>query len=441
MSLYRLLLGMSLLATLLAVEAAAVAVEPASQPATQPAGAEVAKCDVDRLIHELADSRWQVRNRAVERLAEVGDAARPGLEAARAAAGTVDLRSRIDLALNRISQAKSSGATYVTLHAKSVTPRQCVEALGRASGLKFDVPQGEVGDAPIALDADHQPLWDVLRNFCDQARLEVAGVDATTATVQLQGGDAQWGRRPASVRGPYMIVARRIELSRTLDFTRPADVANAYTLVLLAYAEPKLHPMYWTIRGVEQCVTEAGHGIEPAQRDPWEAGDLNSQSESRLMFTAAAPAGAADRRIARLRLAARFVLNEKSQPLEFPNLLKLKTQTQTVAGWRLSIKEIAKDDNGRYSVGVTVFRDQHDPEQWAERAGLLERSQPRVFDAAGKPLDSGGTSLSQGPDEWSWSQEVLPTNAESKPSRLKWDFPLQIRHADVTFELRDLPLP
>jgi hypothetical protein len=303
------------------------------------------------------------------------------------------------------------------------------------SGVRFDAGAAGLG-GKITLDADHKPFWTVFRNLCAQAKLEVAAIDSS-GTISLRNGDDEWGRRPAAIEGPYMLLARRIELSRTLDLANPKDVSNVYTLVLLAYAEPKLRPIYWSIRGIDDCVTETGHVLE-IPTDAFEPGDLNADSETHLQFSGPADVGT---RLAKLRLGARFVLSDKSQRIELPNILKVKNETHTVGGWRISIKGVTKNDDDRYSAALTVYRDNHTPEEWTERTGLLDRAQPRLLDSSGKVMESGGTSLNQGPDEWNWGDECAPANADDKPAKLVWDFPLETRHADVTFEFKDLPLP
>lgn len=412
-----------------------LAAGPATQPSASPQSTEASAAEIESLLTQLSDPNWHARNSAVERLVELGASAEPKLRAARDAATTVDGRTRIQMVLARISESRRSGATYVSLHLKGVAGRDALAAMTAESGVRFDA--GAIGaGGKITLDADHKPFWAVFRNLCAQAKLEVASIDSN-GMISLRNGDDDWGHRPAAIEGPYMLLARRIELSRTLDLANPKDVNNLYTLVLLAYAEPKLRPIYWSIRGVDDCVTETGHVLE-IPTDAFEPGDLNADSETHLQFSGPANVGT---RLAKLRLSARFVLSDKSQRIELSNILKVKNETHTVGGWRISIKGVTKNDDDRYSAALTVYRDNHTPEEWTERTGLLDRAQPRLLDSSGKVMESGGTSLNQGPDEWNWGDECAPANADDKPAKLVWDFPLETRHADVTFEFKDLPLP
>lgn len=417
----------------------APATREAAGPATRPDTAhEILPPEVDSLISQLADPRWQVRNRAVDRLIQLGSPVERQLRQARDAARTVDLRTRLSMVLSRIDESRRSGASYVSLHLKSASTRDALAALERSAGVKFDAGMGDPGDGSgsITLDADHRPFWVVLRELCAQAKLEVGSIDAAGA-VALRGGDEEWGHRPAAIEGPYMLLARRIELTRSLDLANPKDVANAYTLVLLAYAEPKLRPIYWSVRGIDQCVTDTGRAMD-LPNDAFEPGDLNADSETRIQFTGPADVG---KRLARLRLSARFVLSERSEPIDIPGILKVKNESRSIGGWRVLIKGVTKGDDERYAAAVTVYRDGHTPEEWSERMGLLDRTQPRILDSAGKVMESGGTSLNEGPDEWNWTDEFTPANQSAKPAKLLWDFPLETRHADVSFEFKDLPLP
>lgn len=412
-----------------------LAAGPATQPSASASSTVTSSAEIESLLSKLADPSWHVRNNAVERLVELGASAERQLRAARDSAATVDGRTRIEMVLGRISECHRSGATYVSLHLKNVAARDGLAAITAESGVHFDAGAAALG-GKITLDADHKPFWTVFRNLCAQAKLEVAAIDSN-GTISLRNGDDEWGRRPAAIEGPYMLLARRIELSRTLDLANPKDVNNIYTLVLLAYAEPKLRPIYWSIRGIDDCVTETGHVLE-IPTDAFEPGDLNADSETHLQFSGPADVGT---RLAKLRLGARFVLSDKSQRIELPNILKVKNETHTVGGWRIAIKGVTKNDDDRYSAAVTVYRDNHTPEEWTERTGLLDRAQPRLLDSSGKTMESGGTSLNQGPDEWNWGDECTPANTDDKPAKLVWDFPLETRHADVTFEFKNLPLP
>lgn len=406
-------------------------------PVTRPVASCSLDCsgEVDALLAALTDPRWHVRDRAVDRLVELGASAERQLLAARDSARSVDYRTRVEMILGRIQEARRSGPTYVSIHLQNAPARNALAAMAAEAGVKFDCGSTTLAH-PVSIDADHRPFWSIIRELCSQARLEVEAIDSS-GTLSLRTGDDDWGHRPAAIEGPYMLLARRIELTRSLDLANPRKVNNAYTFVLLAYAEPKLRPIYWSVIGVDQCVTDTGRPLE-LPTDGFQPGDLNADSETHIQFTGPADVGA---RIAKLRLSARFVLSDKLQHVDLPNILKLKSETHTIGGWRVAIKGVTKNDDERYSAALTVYRDNHTPEEWNERTGLLDRAQPRLVDAAGKPTESGGTSLNQGPDEWNWSDECSPANAENKPARLIWDFPLETRHADVTFEFRDLPLP
>ena len=251
--------------------------------------------------------------------------------------------------------------------------------------------------------------------------------------MQLRSTDEAWADRPASIQGPYMLVAKRMELNRSVDFGKPNDASNLYTLVMLAYAEPKVRPMFWAVRGIDLCLTDTGHELQQPQDDSPDTADLNSDGESRFQFAATADGA---KKLARLRLTARFVLSEKSAPIDIPNLSHARSETRTLNGWRVTFKGLTRNDE-RYSTGVTVYRDNHTPDEWTEQTELLHRAPPRLLDGAGKPLETGPVSLNEGPDEWTWIDDDAP--AETR--RLKWDFPLQTRHADVSFEFKNLPLP
>ena len=197
---------------------------------------------------------------------------------------------------------------------------------------------------------------------------------------------------------------------------------------------------------MDECVTDTGHDMRnaAAPQQVWRpsSGGVNGPMET--MFTLAAPDPAA-KRIARLAITARFVLQKRTLTLDVPNVMGLKNATHFIGGFRLVIKDVNKVTDGRYAYELSLHRDNRSQADWDLFRALLDRYPCRLLDAEGNALQSTGGGASFSGDQMTKSSTLItePRNgvAVGEPAKLVWEFPEEIQQVTVPLVFRDVPLP
>jgi hypothetical protein len=428
-------------------------------PATQP--------DVESLIIQLAADRRPDRQRAQDRLVELGLGS-PEVEARlrRLLRETRDeeAASRAQAALRLIAEGKAAGATAITLHLKEASGGDAFAALAKASGVEFGTeppelwaqkPRGGPGASPIALDAEGQPFWSVFRELCRQARVEPDFGDNGRFKL-LESADGKWAATPAVVAGPLLIRAVRITETRALDFADPANPELSRQLELNFYVEPKLRVLAEAFAArIELAVDDKGKSLMPAAPAPGDAAPADEQELTNVADTSrvweldvplTCPQGGG-RRIVSLKGSVRLKVPVKVQTLEIADVLNAAESPRTIAGRRLTFHSAHKVKGG-YEVKVTLMRGSLDDAEWQQWA--TPRDFVRLADSNGLPILFTGVSDAQGNDQQTTltMQFENPNNAPNgiggpvgPPAKLLWDVPTDTKEMRIPFEFKDLALP
>ena len=402
-------------------------------PATQAAD------PIAQPIAQLADPQWRLRSRAAEELIQMGELARPRLELLLNKASDAGLRTRVESVLRRIELVRQFGATPITLHLRSSPPREAFDAMLTQAKLKLS-DHGEMLDhlngPAVTLDLDRKPLWLALREICARTGVQVDSV-SQEGELSLESGHSTWSSRPAVCQGPFLVVAQQFDLTRRVDGNGANVGAAEYDLSLLAFAEPKLHPVCWWVSQV-QGVTDTGTPVLIGRRRYWGAGSVNSSPATRLQLI-----NSDDRavKLGRLSFTAAFVLQMGSETIEVPNILSIHNETRLVGGWRVIVREMIQGGDGHYSVAVSICRDGHTVSEWGRLLGVIGRLAPRVIDAQGTELRSWGGSRSVNDEQWTLTDRLIRNPPGAPPSKLLWEFPTSLKQTQVPIEFKDLPLP
>jgi hypothetical protein len=434
---------------------------PAAPPTTQPTP------DIESLIAQLTADRRPDRQRAQDRLVELGSAS-PDVESRlrRLLRETRDdeAASRAQAALRLIAENKAAGPTAITLHLKDADAKTAFTALAKTSGIDIGTeppdlwaqkPAGGVGASPITLDADSQPFWSVFRDLCRQARVEPDFGDNGRFKL-LESTDGKWAATPAVVAGPVLIRAVKITETRALEFADPANPELSRQLEMNFYIEPRLRVLADAFAArIESAIDDQGKSLMPAPPAAGEAAAddqelTNVADTSRLWeldVPLTCPANGGGRRIASLKGSVRLKIPVKLQTLEIADVLTAPETPRAIAGRRLTFHSAHKVKGG-YEVKVTLFKgalDDADWQQWATPRDFL-----RLVDASGLPILFTSVSDAQGNDQQTTLtlQFENPNNAPNgiggpvgPPARLLWDIPIDSKELRVPFEFKDLALP
>jgi len=427
--------------------AAGPATRPAARPTTQ---------QVRILVAALSSDDWKERQKAMDGLGALGPSAEAELRARLKENPDAEAVSAIEALLHQIAKFGKIGPTLITLKLNAVSPTDAARAIAREAQLEFATGTENIwSDSPakIDLDLDGVPIWEALLQLATKAHVALNGFDRGGRIVLVPLGKES-SPPPIATAGPFLVVLSRIEVnvSKAKDFAgpKPMNVRNnafqapACRLYLFPFCEPKLKAIHWYVDSIDECVTEGGQNLNMDNR-----GFRSSASgriskwvyETQLSFTAL-PEG---RKISRLKMTARFVLQRGTEKLEVPNILSVKNSTHLLGGFRLLIASVNKVTEDRYAYEISLFRDGHSQAEWGLMQSLFDSSECKLVDAEGHALNQSGGGGSYGMDKITINNSLSCDKGNGvkvgEPAKLIWEFPSPTEQVIVPLEFRDIELP
>ncbi|HEV8378912.1 MAG TPA: hypothetical protein VGP99_08680, partial [Tepidisphaeraceae bacterium] len=255
----------------------------------------------------------------------------------------------------------------------------------------------------------------------------------------------RWCNRPASVHGPFLVIADRIERDYKVDLAKPNELHHRFTLQLTAYSDPKLLVLKNARDAkLEEAVDEHGHSLLPPPQEEYvpESSDYRGPWEWRLNAKLHHPEGAGHR-IAHLRGAAQFLVRTQFETWELSQIMTVQNATRIIGGARITVEGLSRSDEG-YALRI---RGQ------GALCGLVSPGLADQFESIRRSirlLDQNGRAFSvdfaggSGREVWSYLFTFKPTPAQdatAEPAKLIWDVPTEAKFLLVPFEFKDLPLP
>jgi hypothetical protein len=172
---------------------------------------------VGRLIEQLEDDSFDVREQAQSELVRLGEAALPALR--KASAGTGELKVRADAAIREIELAVKGRQVFkdprtVTLDAKHVRLADLLKDLSAQTGLRFDASAVDA-EAKVSLSVREAPLFRVLDELC-------RGQEERTFEHKEEGLVKLIREKhlpfPAAFSGPFRVRLVALKQERSTDF-------------------------------------------------------------------------------------------------------------------------------------------------------------------------------------------------------------------------------
>jgi hypothetical protein len=154
--------------------------------ATRPAPPDDA--DVRALLDKLASDDWVERHDAQARLAAMAEAAEPTLRRASRDSKDAEVAARCDAALAQICEDRLIGATPITLRGDAITPQAAVAEIARQMNLALEPKDPNLWHrdlAPLSLELERRPFWEVMRELRAQCGLDVEPSGTRLAIVSV----------------------------------------------------------------------------------------------------------------------------------------------------------------------------------------------------------------------------------------------------------------
>ena len=430
---------------------------------------------LEAVIAQLSHDDWKVREKAQQDAARFGRPAVPRLQALLGGTKDPDLRARLEGVLKQIEENDASGPTFVTMRLKDAAPALAFDELARQAGAKLQTqPPGLLQRPdlpPVTIDAERQPFWDVMRKLC--AACKVRPERSGGGTLALAADDGAWGRRPAFTSGPFLVTAAELYVTRGVRFGGeapaggkpggpPAPVppgaarqlggfggndppGDHAQLQLEALFEPKLHGMAWSVGNVVEATDDAGRslvlarGAEPRRRSVY--GGSRAGEWEGILWLDVPDRPRPDARLARVKFLSSFSVQTGVERIEVPDVMNAKDVERVVGPARIVVRGLKKAGDRQYELGVASYP-RGDVQPWrAAQAGQFRRG-PRLLDADGRELMSGGGSSSMSEKEYtSQLRFTRVANGAGEPVKLVWDVPTGVQQFTVPVEFEDLPMP
>ena len=426
----------------------------AATPATRPTAVPATQ-RVNDLIAALSKDDWKERQKAMDNLSRLGPLAEAQLRAKLKENPDPGTISAIEALLHSIAATGKIAPTPITLKLHDVTPAEAAAAFEREAKIYF-APGTDIvwSDSPkkIDLDLDAVPMWQALLELCKQTHVALADVNRGGQLV-LAAFNEQNPPPPVATAGPFLVLLSRVEVNvtRAREFAgpKPMNVRNnawnnpACRLYVFPFAEPRLKAIYWFVDSVDEFVTDTGQKVERDQQGPHgtASGRIGGYSRETQLSFSTAPEGT---KISRLKLTARFVLQQGTEKLDVPNILTVKNSTHMVGGFRLLIGGVNKIGEGRYTYDISVFRDAHSDAEFSLFQSLINSYECKLLDANGQALSNNGGNSSYSRDKLSFNNTLTSDRGNVKvgePVKLVWEFPSPTEQVSFPLEFKDIDLP
>jgi hypothetical protein len=403
----------------------------AASPTTQPASAPP---DLQPILKGLSADDWLTREQAQTRLQQLDNNARPLLLSVMRETKDDDVRSRLEAAIHTIEDNSKTSPTLVSASLKHVTAREAFKEIAKQAGVRVDVSDLEREDEPrFSMDITPRPFWQAVRDLCLKTSLQIDSLPT------------RWCNRPASVHGPFLVVADRIERDYKVDLAKPDEPEHRFRIQFTAYSDPKLLVLKNARETkLEEAVDERGNSLLPPTEEEFipESSDYRGPWEWKLSAKLHHPEGAGQR-IAHLRGSAQFLVRTQYETWEISQVMSVQNATRVIAGTRVTIEGLSKSDEG-YTLRI---RGQ------GALCGLVSPGLADQFEAIRRSirlLDQNGRTFAvdfaggAGREDWSYLFTFKPTPAQdatAEPCKLIWDVPTEAKFLVVPFDFKNLPLP
>jgi hypothetical protein len=399
------------------------------------------------LIKQLEAGQWAARQHASDRIALLGEAARPELERRLKAGPDAGLAQDLEDLLGRLDQDRRYGPTLVTLRLEKAPAHEVFAALASQAKVSFN-PAPETfwqsGDEPrVTVDCKGEPFWSCLQQICTQSKLRMTG-SSPGKPIQIATADANLPAAPYAVAGPFLFKVKQITNSRSASFEGANDpnAVSGCHISLFAWGEPKIPQAMWMIdRPDETFVDGATLPASVTMGSYNRGGQVGSNFPGMMTFRKDLPG----KRLTRVRANAQFTFVDKTEKFEVPNVMAAGQAERTIGGYVVQLKGVNRMDDDRYAFTVEITRGSHTVADFSAFQRALSHSQARLLDSEGKPLNFNGGSGSSSFDKLSKTTSLTRSAGQGpkvgEPTTFVWEIPSHLKTVSFPVELKDLPLP
>jgi hypothetical protein len=122
--------------------------------------------------------------------------------------------------------------------------------------------------------------------------------------------------------------------------------------------------------------------------------------------------------------------------------------SRVIGGAQIDLAPLKHEQPGKYRLSAEIHRGKQSDEEWKQTQLLIDSVEPQLFDAKGRPLDSGAgyikLVLGGKDDHYSYwddfDQTMFAVRKVDAPEKMIWVLPVETKQIDLPFEFHDIKL-
>jgi hypothetical protein len=336
----------------------------------------------------------------------------------------------------------ATGATTITLSAKSMPLSEVIAAIEKQTGNKFIDNRDRQGDeanfkgAPIDIELKSERFWPAVDQIFDQAKLGIysyGGKDALSIVGRDPADGPRHGR--AAYSGPFRLDITDVQAERSV---RQPKQTSLKVQLEVAW-EPRLRPIAISQPATDlQAISDDGSKIaisQPNANLDVEVPNGTQAAEVTLSFEL--PPRSV-KRITALRGKLHALVPGRQVKFRFDDLANAAGKTQRMGGVQVTVDDIRKN-NAVWEVHMRLALDEDNGALQSHRAWVFQNLS-YMLDKDGKQIDNGGLETTR-----QTKNEVGVAYVFDVPTieGLSWIYetPAAIVDLPVEYEIKDIDLP
>jgi hypothetical protein len=456
-----------------AADGDAPAPPPAATPATAPAATAPAAtapaapspevlAAATKLVIQLDDDDFKVRDRAAASLIEIGPPLLPFLGKAASEPGRrPEVATRLAGIVKRIEELRDFGPSFVTLDLKDAPPGDAFAELARQAGFSF-APGSEAAwtagvakDRRITLSAKREPFWIVLTKLCEQVGAVPTPVnaegrgktDVKDRKIALAPLTPGLPKPPVAASDLAALVGLSLNTQRSVQFGVPnaprfGSMPGVQFMVQML-CEPKLRVDAWSIESFDG-ETDAGDPVNSSTPGVSGMSRINAVDGPTTIYLNL-PKDKAPAALKRLTLNAQLISVRKTEDVVIKNPTDAHETESLAGGFRTVFQPMTKIGDSQYELKFRSTRQAKTPAEWEQfRAFVWARFLPVAEDPAGNAYEGRIVGASVGGDWMELTVRLTPggnVKPGEPPARLVWKYPTEVKTLPTKFVLTNVLLP
>lgn len=348
--------------------------------------------------------------------------------------------------------AKAMAATPITLKLDNAPALNALAELAKQTGYEvgpYDGRNARYGN--VTINATGVPFWAAFRDVCTRANINLydgGGESQAISVLPSNYGGAGAMRGPASIKGPFLVLAQSLSRINSVHMNEPGKVNRNIQIQIQTYIEPKIRPLEVSYQPiVTEAVDENGNSMKPTEppqgrQNMQHARNVGAWGNISLPYPTTNPG----KRIVRVKGYIDADVQMSGEMVEIADPLKAKETPKTLTtGQRITFNSLKKqNDSGlAYQAEIVFHRGDIDPNQF--NSAINDNVLLHLTDAKGQRYsfhNNGGS----GDGEKQTQLFLFPTRSRNgttlgEPVKLVIEVPTAKKEIAIPFELVDLAMP